>query len=498
MFKTWRLLATFLATAALAALIHSALLGAQQSQVDARAILKQYCFGCHNQQMKQRGSVPAALDNLDLSNVAADAKTWEMVVRKVRAGVMPPPGMPRPEKTAHESLLGWLEGELDRAARANPNPGRTEPIHRLNRIEYQNAVHDLLNLDIDVASVLPPDDGSYGFDNIAGVLKISPTLMERYLSAAQKISRTAVGLPSSFPNIDYFRVSDDLAQDERLPGQLFGTRGGTSIRYTFPMDAYYSIRVQLSRDLNEQVPIYVEPQQLELSIDGERVQLFTLSGAGAPAPAPPTEPVAAGDDNPVSAPQRGARPGTQAAGGGNRQGQELRNRADKDWEIRVPVKAGVHNVQVAFIKQTSAVAETVRQPFLRPYPAGVNIAETRTGAYLRSVEISGPYDPAGPGDSPSWKRIFVCRTENSMCAKTILSGLARRAYRRPVSDADVQPLFTFYQEGQKEENSFDHGIERALRRLLVSPEFLFRVETDPPHVAPNSSYRISDIELASR
>jgi Protein of unknown function (DUF1592)/Protein of unknown function (DUF1588)/Protein of unknown function (DUF1585)/Protein of unknown function (DUF1587)/Protein of unknown function (DUF1595) len=496
--KTWRLLAIVLATAAPAAFIHSALLGAQQAQVDARAVLKQYCFGCHNEQMKQRGSVPVALDNLDLSNVAADAKTWEMVVRKMRAGVMPPPGMPRPEKTANESLLGWLEGELDRAARANPDPGRTESIHRLNRIEYQNAVHDLLNLEIDVASLLPPDDGSYGFDNIAGVLKISPTLMERYLSAAQKISRTAVGLPSSFPNIDYFRVSDDLAQDERLPGQLFGTRGGTSIQYTFPMDAYYSIRVQLSRDLNEQVPIYVEPQQLELSIDGERVHLFSLPGAGAPAPAPPTEPVAAGDDNPVIAPPRGARPGNQAAGGGNRQGQEVRNRADRDWEIRVPVKAGVHSVQVAFIKQTSAVAETSRLPFLRPYPAGVNIAETRTAAYLRSVEISGPYDPAGPGNSPSRQRIFICRDENLTCAKKILGTLSRRAYRRPVTDVDLQPLLAFYREGRKEENSFDNGIERALRRLLVSPEFLFRVEADPPNVPRNTPYRISDLEMASR
>src|SRR5262245_53239195 len=271
---TWRLPATVLATAAIAAFIHSALLGAQQSQVDSRAILKQYCFGCHNQQMKQGGSVPVALDNLDLSNVGADAKTWEMVVRKMRAGVMPPAGMPRPEKGSHESFLAWLESELDRAARENPNPGRTEPIHRLNRSEYQNAVRDFLDLEIDVTSLLPPDDASYGFDNIAGVLKISPTLLERYLAAAQKISRAAVGTPPPFPNVDYFRVADDLAQDDRLPGQLFGTRGGTAIRYTFPMDADYTIRVQLSRDLNEQVPIYVESQLVEVSVDGQRVQLF--------------------------------------------------------------------------------------------------------------------------------------------------------------------------------------------------------------------------------
>src|SRR5262245_24571923 len=248
------------------------------------------------------------------------------------------------------------------------------------------------------------------------------------------------------------------------------------------MDAYYSIRVQLSRDLNEQVPIYVEPQQLEVSIDSERVQLFTLPGAGAPAPAPPTEPVAAADDGAAqpTSPQRGGRVGNQGGGGG-RQGQEQRNRADKDWEVRVPVKAGVHEVQVAFIRQTSAVAETLRQPFLRPYPAGVNIAETRTGAYLRSVEISGPFDATGPGNSPSRRRIFVCHPSSASseselaCARTILQSLARRAYRRPVTDTDLQPLLAFYREGRKQA-SFDDGIERAVRRLLVSPEFLLRIE----------------------
>jgi hypothetical protein len=483
-------------TASLVAFTYPAVFEAQEPQAGARAVLKLYCLGCHNEQMKQRGNVPIALDMLDVSNVGGDTKTWEMIVRKMRAGVMPPAGKPRPDKAIHDGFLAWVEGELDRAARANPNPGRTEPIHRLNRTEYQNAVRDLLDLEIDVTSLLPPDDGSYGFDNIAGVLKISPTLMERYLEAARKISRAAVGTAPPFPVIDYFRVADDLAQDDRLPGQLFGTRGGTSIRYNFPMDAYYTIRVQLSRDLNEQVPIYVEPQQLEVSIDSERVQLFTLPGAGAPAPAPPTEPVAAADDIPAppSPPQRGARAANQGGGGG-RQGQEVRNRADKDWEVRIAVKAGVHQVQVAFIKQTSAVAETARLPFLRPYPADVNIAETRTGAYLRSVEIGGPYDPSGPGDSRSRRRIFICHTDDLTCARTILRSLARHAYRRPVTDGDLQPLLAFYQDGRKE-GSFDTGIERSLWRLLVSPEFLLRIEMDPADVPPNTAYRINDLQLA--
>jgi Protein of unknown function (DUF1592)/Protein of unknown function (DUF1588)/Protein of unknown function (DUF1585)/Protein of unknown function (DUF1595) len=352
--------------------------------------------------------------------------------------------------------------------------------------------------------------------------------MERYLAAAQKISRAAVGTPPPFPTVDYFRVADDLAQDDRLPGQLFGTRGGTTIPYTFPMDAQYTIRVQLSRDLNEQVPIYAEAQQLEVSIDGERVQLFTLPGVDRPAPPPAQEPGADdADDVPVgpaaaddgqaraAAPQRGgrgpaARPpaGRGGAARGNRQGQELRNRADRDWEVRVPVKAGARDVRVAFVKQTSALAETVRLPFQRPYPAGVNIAEQRTGAYLRSVEIAGPYDPTGAGESPSRQRIFLCRPDparspkasaanESGCASTILRTLARRAYRRPVVDADVQPLLAFYREG-RQDGGFDEGIERGLRRLLVSPEFLLRIESDPANAVPDRPYRMSDVDLASR
>jgi uncharacterized protein DUF1592/uncharacterized protein DUF1588/uncharacterized protein DUF1587/uncharacterized protein DUF1585/uncharacterized protein DUF1595 len=513
---------------------------AAQQQVDTRAFLKQYCISCHAQQAKQRGAVPVTLDDLDPANIGRDARTWEQVVRKMRAGVMPPSSMPRADKSTHEQFLAAVEGELDRAARANPNPGRTEAFHRLNRKQYQNAVRDLLNLDIDVTALLPPDDASYGFDNIAGVLKISPTLMERYLTAAQKISRTAVGLPPSSPNIDYFRVADDRAQDDRLTGQLFGTRGGASIKYTFPMDAHYTIRVELSRDLNEQVPIYAEPQLLEVSIDGERINVFTLPGVAAPPPPPPSEPVAASDmpaDDPApgtepaargrgaGAPQRGAGAGARrGGGGGNRQGQAQRNRADREWEIRVPVKAGPHQVQVAFVKQSSAVAETARLPFLRPYPAGVNIAEARTGAYLRSVEIGGPFDPTGPGNSPSRQRIFTCHpstpvnastpkdqrpTSNTAaalpprnrnadaCARTILGTLARRAYRRPVSTADVDPLMAFYRDGFAS-GGFDEGIDQALQRLLISPEFLLRVEADPAGVPANTPYRISDIELASR
>jgi mono/diheme cytochrome c family protein len=486
----------------------------------ARALLDRYCVGCHSEAGRARGAVPVALERVDLTDVGANARLFEAVARKVRVGLMPPAGRPRPDQPTRDAFVAWLEGSLDRAALAHPDPGRTEPIHRLNRAQYQNAIRDLLNLDIDVTALLPADAASYGFDNIAGVLKASPTLMERYLTAAQQISRAAVGTPPPTPSVDYYRIPDDLAQEKRLPGQSFGTRGGTKIRYNFPMDAQYAIRVQLARDLNEGVPIYADDQQLEVTIDGARVQLFTLPGLGsrAAAPEPPPQDFPNADDadadsgaaagrgalaNEPQAGRRSAR-GLAPPGGAprlNRQGQEQRNHADRDWEVRVPVKAGAREVEVAFINPTSALAETARLPFARPYPAGVNISEQRRGAYLRSVEISGPFDPTGAGQSPSRERIFACRpaktSEETACARTILSALARRAYRRPVNAPDVDPLLAFYREG-RQGRSFDEGIEWGIKRLLVSPEFLLRVEGDPAGVPPNTPYRISDLELASR
>jgi hypothetical protein len=475
-----------------------------------QALMDRYCMGCHRGQQKAAGLVPIALDDLRLDDVAENAREWEMVVRKMRAGLMPPAGMPRPDRATLDGFLTRLEGELDRAAAASPNPGRKEPFHRLNRTEYRNAVRDLLDLDIEVASLLPADDASYGFDNIAGVLKLSPTLMERYLGAAQKISRTAVGTPPPFPAVDAFRIADDLSQEDRLPGQSLGTRGGTTIRYTFPVDGYYTIRVELSRDLNEQVPLYTEPQNLEVSVDGERVQVFTLPGVGAPPAGGPSAPDAAsatppdGADSDAPPPQPRARTALPPRGPRlSRQGQEQRNRADRDWEIRVPLEAGTREVQVAFLKDAAAIPETARLPFLRPYPAGVNIAEQRGGAYLRSVEISGPFDPTGPGNSPSRRRIFSCypaspvEPEEVACATSIFESLARRAYRRPVTAEDIAPLLEQYGEGRTG-GDFERGVEFGVMRLLVAPEFLFRVEMDPPDVTPGRVYRISDLELASR
>jgi hypothetical protein len=478
------------------------LAGCQPSREDLiaehAATVERYCTSCHDDVER---TAELSLESLSLETVAAHPAEWEKVVRKLKAGMMPPVGEPRPPTEASFQLATWLETELDAAAAANPNPGRTEPFHRLNRAEYRNAIRDLLQLEVEVAELLPADDSSYGFDNIAGVLKLSPTLLERYLQAADKVSRLAVGTPSQFVNIDWFRVPDDRSQERRLPGLPFGTRGGTSIEYHFPADAEYVIAAELARDLNESMPLYAEEQQLEIAIDGERVALFTL-------PAVPLMQGQAANNDP-NAPAISQIVERFQLG---RQERADRNRADADWRVRVPVSAGQHTVTAAFLARTAALDEPARLPFERPYPAGVNIPETRTGAYLRAVEISGPYDPTGAplrglprvaGDTASRERIFTCRpqagaaaAETEACASEILRTLARRAYRRPVSDDDVTPLLAFFRDGAGQ--GFDAGVQLALKRLLVSPEFLFRVEQDPAGAAPGSVYAVSDLTLASR
>jgi len=503
-----------------------------------QTVMDRYCLGCHTEAARQRGTVPVALEGLELAQVGQDAEVWELVVRKMRAGLMPPSGMPRPDPDAADAFADFVEAGLDRAAAARPDPGRTEPFHRLNRAEYRNAARDLIALDVDVSALLPADDSSYGFDNIAGVLKVSPTLMERYLTAAQKISRLAVGTPLPQPNVDYFRVADDLSQDVHLPGLPLGTRGGTRITYTFPMDGEYEFRPRLTRDLNEGVPLYTEDQTLEISVDGERVGLFTLPGVtgrgrgggrGArPGPQEPSEPDDSAPAPESDAPDAGAASVQEPApDGGQSEPQsqrpaeppisqieqriragaaerQARNTADESWNLRVPVRAGQREVVVTFLNRTPELAETARLPFHRPYPAGVNIPETRQGVYLRSVEIAGPFDPSGPGSGQSRERIFRCEppagataAEAEACAGTILSTLARRAYRRPVAGDDVEPLLAFYRDGYAS-GGFDAGIEHALRRLLVSPEFLFRVERDPEGVRPGEAYPVDPIALASR
>src|SRR5690606_20605335 len=425
------------------------------------ASVQRYCLDCHND--AERAAEPT-LQGSSLAAVAEDAALWERVLRKVEGGMMPPADAPRPSPESRLALVNWLESELDAAAAAAPDPGRTEPFHRLNRNEYRNAVRDLLALDVDVGELLPADDASYGFDNIAGVLKLSPTLLERYLNAADKVSRLAVGTASPFVAIDWFRVPDDRSQERRLAGLPFGTRGGTAIDYTFPQDGDYEIAAELQRDLNEQVPLYAEEQTLEIAIDGERVAVFTLPAVPvAPAPAPSGD--GAGPQEPAIS-QIAVRlrlpPAERAA----------RNRADESWRVRVPVKAGTHRVTATVLARTAALDESPRLPFLRPYPAGVNIPEGRTGAYLRAVEISGPYDATGVSETPSRARLFTCHppvgaavhprqpqppsVAELACATEILSKLARHAYRRPVTAGDVEPLLDFFREGLRG-GHFDAG-----------------------------------------
>ena len=463
----------------------------EQLAAQQRATIERFCYDCHN---KDDRTANLSLESLDLNHVGHDAGAWEHVVLKLKAGMMPPhDGGPRPTAKQTGSLVSYLESELDRAVADSPDPGRTVPFHRLNRAEYRNAIRDLLAVDVDVSTLLPGDDASYGFDNIGGVLKLSPTLLERYLNAAEKVSRLAVGAAPPFVNVDSFRVPDDRSQEHRLPGLPFGTRGGIVIKYNFPQDGDYAIAATLARDLNEGMPVYDEDQQLEISIDHERVAVFTLEAAET-LPPPPVDPNDFQSDFP---PARRLPPDKQRE----------RNKADDNWSARVPVKAGEHDVTVTFLGKSGALTTDLRERFLRPFPRGLNIPEGRSGSYLRYVEISGPYDATGPGRTASRERVFTCApkedsssptSETEGCAKEILAGLARHAYRRPVVDADVAPLLAFYALGYEQKGRFEAGVQTALKALLVSPEFLFRVERDPADSAPGSTYRIDDVTLASR
>ena len=435
---------------------------APSAEVGGRELVDRYCVTCHNDRLETGGF---SFEALDVADVASHPEAWEKVVRKLRAGAMPPRPRPRPDQQTYDGFRAWLEGELDAAAAAGPNPGRTETFHRLSRTEYRNAVRDLFALEVSVDDLLPADDTSYGFDNIAGVLGVSPTLMERYLSAARKISRLAVASPVPSPTAETFRIASDLGQDRRMERLPFGTRGGTVIDYNFPEDAEYIFEILPDG------PLRIESHDLEVTIDGERIALLTVGKAPDP------------DD------ARG-----------------LYTPQIETLEVRAPVTAGPHEVGVAFLRKTSAEPEGIRKLYLRPFTGEGSGGDSRYQPYVESVTIAGPYESSGARPvegTPSRERIFACRptrgeaAEETACAREILSTIARRAYRRPVDEDDVARLLIFYDRGHAA-GSFDSGIEMALRRLLVSPEFLFRVERDPQGVAAGESYRISDLELASR
>ena len=379
-------------------------------------------------------------------------------MRKLRARYMPPVGLPRPDESTYDSVVSSLESSLDRIAAAKPDPGRTDTFRRLNRTEYHNAIRDLLALDIDVSSLLPSDDSSHGFDNVT-VGELSPTLLERYLSAAQKISRLAIGGAVRAPGGETIELPADLTQEQHFDELPFGTRGGTAVHYTFPLDAEYEIQLRLTRDRNEHVEGLTEAHQVELTIDGERIQVFTAK--------PP----------PASADQ---------------------SIVDKDFHLRVPVKAGSHELAATFIKKPSVLLETDRQPYQAHFNAD---RHPRIQPALYSISVTGPFNASGPGDTASRERIFVCHpqkaSEQDACAKRILSTVARRAWRGPVKDSELQVPLRFYREA-REQAGFEDGIEKALRAVLMSPRFLFRIEQDPAGIAPHTPYALSDLDLASR
>lgn len=459
-----------------------------------RALLDQYCVICHNKNVVASTALPnedlqttqlrnlgLTLDTEDVSNVAANPAVWEKVVRKLRIGVMPPPLYPRPDKVSYDGFRFWLESELDRVAASQSNPGRTQAFHRLNQSEYRNAVRELLDLDVEVRELIPADPpDQYGFDNNAEVLSLSPVLVERYMSAAHKIAELAVGATPRGASIKTYEVPLNLIQNDRLNDELpFGSRGGTAIEHLFPVDGEYRITVKLQTNYVDFVRGYDQRHDMELSLDGEHLQTWTFGGDAPGIPAPYSY-------------------------AGNIRGSD-------DWEefmmafaaqgfvLQLPVKAGPRVIGATFPREMWE-PEGIQQPRLFGYHLAVTELPDANPA-VGSIEIEGPLTVNGPGETPSRQRIFTCRPLNSDaepgCARQILSSLARRAYRRPAEEKDVEELLQFYEEGRRA-GGFDTGIQFALERVLIAPDFLFRIEQDPAGARPGEAYAISDVELASR
>ncbi|MBV9508469.1 MAG: DUF1592 domain-containing protein [Acidobacteriia bacterium] len=425
-----------------------------------RAFLTQTCAGCHSLKAKAAGLEPAqrlTVDNLDPAHVEKNPERWEAMVRKLRAGMMPPAGMPRPKPEVMESAIVYMENELDRTAVANlPPPG----LHRLNRTEYANAMRDLLGIEIDPSKYLPSDDSTRGFDNVAAALSLSPALLEGYTSAASKISRLAIGDVTTSTQTVY-RVAEDTSQDYHLEGMPFGTRGGLIVKHEFPADGNYAIKITpISKgNMGDTSPFgEILGEKLEFLIDGERLKVFDWD--------------------------------------------KERAREDGTFNFKFPAKAGLHTVVVTFSATNYAPGNDLDQHFLRSTIETGGLPGFKFFPHVGKIVIDGPDKPMGASDTVSRKKIFVCRpanpSEDTACASKIVASLARRAFRRPATPQDTETLMSFYQQGRNEGGDFDHGIELALRRILADPEFVFRKEAEPPNVKPGDKYRVSDLELASR
>ena len=488
-------------------------------------VLQKYCVTCHNQTLRTAG---LALDGLDVSRPAANPEVWERVISKLRTGTMPPAGMPRPDAATYHAIAGWLESEIDRAWAGNPNPGRANAVHRLNRTEYNNAIRDLFALDLDVTSLLPGDETADGsFDNFADVLTVSTAHLERYLSVARTVTRLATGLAPATPGLQTFEIPLHIVQDDRQSEDLpFGSRGGIAVHYNFPVDGEYLIKVRLRRQYQDYVMGMGWPQQLDVRLDGKLLKRFTVGGE---APGRPAAASYAGDGEPGFA-------------GAPEWEKYMQLTADAGLEIRVPVEAGPRVVGVSFVRE-------LWEPEGLPQPQQRGRVLTNDQIYMGnaavgSVQIGGPFKMRGRAeDTPSRRAIFVCEPERgggapatnrggapatnrggapatndeTACATTILSRLARLAYRRPVTKADTQTLLEFFGDGRRDGGSFDAGIQFALERLLVDPDFLLRVQREPstpaqirlppsPLAAPArrkpdptskpvaATYRLSDVE----
>src|SRR5262245_52646988 len=413
-----------------------------------QALIQKYCITCHNARAKTGG---LSLDGADPAEAATHAELWEKVATKLRGGMMPPQGMPRPDAATLEAFAGTIEKTIDDRALRSPDPGH-KPVHRLNRTEYGNAVRDLLDIDVDVTGLLPADDESHGFDNIAGVLRISPSLLEQYLGAARTISSLAVGTDTDLVRADY-RVPPDDGQEDHVEGLPLGTRGGLLFKHNFPQDAEYEFSIKLLRNIVGYLTGLEFAHQVEISIDGERVFVVQVGGE---------------EDNRASDLAMSA----------------TADKIDERLKKRVFVKAGPHMVGVTFIQRNHAESDEPLQPHERNH----DLQDMNGLPLIDFVSVTGPFDPKGPGDTPSRRRIFTCQpskaADEATCSRTILSGLARRAYRRPVTNADLDPVLQRFADGRAK-GTFDNGIEQGLRLILANPKFIFRTESSPDAAGPD-------------
>lgn len=418
-------------------------------------MLGRYCLDCHSDDTK-KGDL--SLEGLDPRSPAAQAEVWEKVIRKLRHRQMPPADEPHPDEASYRAVVAHLETTIDRAAARRPQPGRTDTFRRLTRTEYQNAIRDLFGLEIDAAALLPKDDISLGFDNIT-VGELSPTLLERYLGAAKKIGQLALGRPVTGPRSETLQVPIDLTQEGELDGMPPGSRGGAIGKFYLPLDAEYEIQLRLARDRDDHVEGLRKPHEIEILVDGAAMQRFTIT------PPPPRTP---------------------------------HHNVDRHLLLRLPLKAGAHEIGATFVRAAAVIVEAERQPTLARFNMD---RHPRLQPALYSIAVVGPYNATGPGDTPARRRIFAryprTPAEEDACAREIIATLARRAFRRPVTREDIAGPWRFYEQTKAQE-SFEAGIEMALRAVLLSPQFLFRVEPAPERLASGAAYRVPDVQLASR